>query len=248
MTEYKDWKEEGYTENELERLFETYVIEVVNDRGARVRGKDVVDGERLKLKVYPQPSEEDIEIMKELKDIIVEYIFQKQEEAEREYEKWKEEVSEYQQEMEELESPIYDALSDMLENASYEEERRFWEKVEYKRGLAFIGDDPFIAIALSRSLWKPYIIVPHFGLCEFGSKAANLYIPPNSYLIDAFKRLENLLSTLEIQEYLLGKEGLRDYFDTADDRRLVEALNNGASMDMETGRIIGFDSDADFGE
>ena len=225
------------------REIEKTIENMLNKYTIKVEERDGVYG----LRVHPQPTEEDLETLRSIKGEMIDYLLKREEERRIAYAEWKERLKEHNEEIESIDSPIFDSVISMLENATYEEKRDFWKKIEHYRGLIFNGDDIRITIELGRGLWRPYLIVPDYGLCEYGSEASETFLAPNDYRRAFFERLRALLSTPEIQEYLLGEEGLEDYINTEEDRRLVDALSMGASMDMETGRIEGFDPDVESG-
>ncbi len=104
-----------------------------------------------------------------------------------------------------------------------------------------------VGIYMSRGLYEPYIVdesyswndsfsrfTKRYSISEFGSpfmdKLLNRY--SNRVFIEKFSEsISSLIHTYQI--FLLGKEGLRDYYETVEDRALVEALSHGAVMDEE---------------
>jgi hypothetical protein len=80
----------------------------------------------------------------------------------------------------------------------------------------------------------------HF-LAEYGSAAVEEAMAgsPRHWLRGFFERTARVLTANE--SYILGPEGAAAFAETAEDRRLAEAISAGATMDPETGIIHGFD-------
>jgi hypothetical protein len=104
-----------------------------------------------------------------------------------------------------------------------------------------------VGIYFGRGIYNSYIVsenahqdvrfnrtIIRYSISEMGSsfveKLLNRY--PNRAFIESFyNSISNLVDTYQV--FLLGKEGLREYYATIDDRRLVDAISHGAKMDEE---------------
>ncbi|MDD5454012.1 MAG: hypothetical protein PHW62_00730 [Candidatus Ratteibacteria bacterium] len=102
-----------------------------------------------------------------------------------------------------------------------------------------------VGIYISRGLYEPYFVDESFDWNERFNRFTNWYsisesgssfidnllnrYPNRTYIEKFYESISSLIHTYQV--FLLGREGLSEYYATAEDRRLVDALSHGAIMD-----------------
>lgn len=104
-----------------------------------------------------------------------------------------------------------------------------------------------IGIDMSRGLYATYLVTENFrksdrfkrtikrhDISEMGSSFAEKILkkyPNREQIIEFYENISRLVDTYQV--FILGKEGLQEYYETTDDRALVDAISHGAYMDDE---------------
>jgi len=123
-------------------------------------------------------------------------------------------------------------IMNAIEDLELGERFELFRELGKRYSLTFVHE-PTVIVALSSGQYDVFWMLPEFGVAENNSEAANEFQNKDSQL---FEKLKFLVS--KFQYFLLGRKGFQEYLETANDRKLVKALERGGKLDMETGEIV----------